>query len=48
MPADVQECINVHIGVIFPEPIIAPVKKKKFQMAEQDLPETVYSTEWVA
>jgi U5 small nuclear ribonucleoprotein component len=24
------------------EPIIAPVKKKKFTMAEQDLPDTVY------
>lgn len=30
------------------EPIIAPVKKKKFSMAEQDLPETVYSMEFLA
>jgi len=30
------------------EPIIAPVKKKKFAMAEQDLPETVYSMEYLA
>ena len=30
---------------VFSEPIIAPVKKKKFSMAEQDLPETVYSME---
>ena len=27
------------------EPIIAPVKKKKFTMAEQDLPDTVYNME---
>lgn len=30
------------------EPIIAPVKKKKFTMAEQDLPETVYNMEFLA
>ncbi|XP_052246978.1 116 kDa U5 small nuclear ribonucleoprotein component-like [Dreissena polymorpha] len=30
------------------EPIIAPVKKKKFSMAEQDLPDTVYSMEFLA
>lgn len=27
------------------EPIIAPVKKKKFSMAEQELPDTVYNME---
>ena len=27
------------------EPIIAPVKKKKFTMAEQDLPATSYDME---
>lgn len=30
------------------EPIIAPVKKKKFTMAEQDLPDTVYNMEFLA
>ncbi|KAJ8313489.1 hypothetical protein KUTeg_008050 [Tegillarca granosa] len=30
------------------EPIIAPVKKKKFAMAEQDLPQTVYNMEFLA
>lgn len=30
------------------EPIIAPVKKKKFSMVEQDLPETVYNMEFLA
>ncbi|XP_060572589.1 116 kDa U5 small nuclear ribonucleoprotein component-like [Ruditapes philippinarum] len=30
------------------EPIIAPVKKKKFSMAEQDLPDTVYNMEFLA
>ncbi|XP_064613567.1 LOW QUALITY PROTEIN: 116 kDa U5 small nuclear ribonucleoprotein component-like [Liolophura sinensis] len=30
------------------EPIIAPVKKKKFAMAEQDLPSTVYNMEFLA
>ncbi|KAL3831330.1 hypothetical protein ACJMK2_023095 [Sinanodonta woodiana] len=30
------------------EPIIKPVKKKKFTMAEQDLPETVYDMEFLA
>lgn len=29
------------------EPIIAPVKKKKFTIAEQDLPSTTYSMELV-
>lgn len=30
------------------EPIIAPVKKKKFTMAEQNLPDTVYNMEFLA
>lgn len=30
------------------EPIIAPVKRKKFSIAEQDLPETVYDMEFLA
>jgi len=27
------------------KPLVAPVKKKKFQLKEQDLPETVYNME---
>lgn len=30
------------------EPIIAPIKKKKFSVAEQDLPDTVYDMEFLA
>jgi len=30
------------------EPIIAPVKRKKFQIAEQELPETTYDMEFLA
>ena len=30
------------------KPLVAPIKKKKFQLKEQDLPETVYSMEYVA
>ncbi|KAL5007165.1 hypothetical protein ScPMuIL_015971 [Solemya velum] len=30
------------------EPIVAPVKNKKFTMAEQDLPETTYNMEFLA
>lgn len=33
--------------VLFSEPIIMPVKKKKFSMVEQDLPQTTYNMEWV-
>jgi U5 small nuclear ribonucleoprotein component len=29
------------------KPLVAPIKKKKFQLKEQDLPETVYNMEWV-
>jgi len=29
------------------EPIIAPIKKKKFALGEQNLPETAYSMEYV-
>lgn len=39
-------CLYVSLcPTIFSEPIIAPVKKKKFSMAEQDLPDTVYNME---
>jgi U5 small nuclear ribonucleoprotein component len=27
------------------KPLVAPIKKKKFQLKEQDLPETVYNME---
>ncbi|XP_069669261.1 116 kDa U5 small nuclear ribonucleoprotein component [Periplaneta americana] len=30
------------------KPLIAPIKKKKFQLKEQDLPETVYNMEFLA
>nr|CAG4649929.1 EOG090X00RJ [Sida crystallina] len=30
------------------EPIIAPIKRKKFQVAEQELPETTYNMEFLA
>jgi len=30
------------------KPLVAPIKKKKFQLKEQDLPETVYSMEFLA
>ena len=40
-------CLHLIIFFIYPEPIIAPVKKKKFTMAEQDLPATTYDMEWV-
>lgn len=30
------------------KPLVAPIKKKKFQLKEQDLPETVYNMEFLA
>ncbi len=30
------------------EPIVAPIKEKKFSKVEQDLPDTVYDKEFVA
>ncbi|KAI0221240.1 hypothetical protein LSAT2_027391 [Lamellibrachia satsuma] len=45
---DVETIVHEEDTQPLTEPIIAPVKKKKFQMAEQDLPETVYETEYMA
>lgn len=33
------------IWFLFSEPIITPIQKKKFSMAEQDLPDTSYDME---
>lgn len=45
---DVETIVQEEDTQPLTEPIIAPVKKKKFSMAEQDLPETTYDMEFLA
>ncbi|XP_046349989.1 116 kDa U5 small nuclear ribonucleoprotein component-like [Haliotis rufescens] len=45
---DVETIVQEEDTQPLTEPIIAPVKKKKFSMAEQDLPETTYNMEFLA
>ena len=43
---DVETIVHEEDTQPLTEPIIAPVKKKKFSMLEQDLPNTVYNMEY--
>lgn len=45
--ADVETVVQEEDNQALSVPLIAPIKKKKFQLKEQDLPNTVYSMEWV-
>ncbi|XP_041366443.1 116 kDa U5 small nuclear ribonucleoprotein component-like [Gigantopelta aegis] len=45
---DVETIVQEEDTQPLTEPIIAPVKKKKFSMAEQDLPDTTYNMEFLA
>lgn len=38
---------SLYVYLLIPEPIIAPVKLKKFSIIEQDLPQTSYDMESV-
>lgn len=44
---DVETIVHEEDEQALTVPLVAPVKKKKFQVREQDLPETVYNMEWV-
>lgn len=43
--ADVETVVQEEDNQALSVPLIAPIKKKKFQLKEQDLPNTVYSME---
>ncbi|CAH1788149.1 unnamed protein product [Owenia fusiformis] len=45
---DVETIVQEEDTQALTEPIIVPVKKKKFQVAEQDLPDTNYNMEFMA
>jgi 116 kDa U5 small nuclear ribonucleoprotein component len=45
--ADVETIVQEEDTQLLTEPIVAPVKKKKFSKVEQDLPATVYEKECV-
>lgn len=42
---DVETVVQEEDTQALSVPLIAPIKKKKFQLKEQDLPETVYNME---
>ena len=44
---DVETLVQEEDTQLLSEPIIQPIKKKKFSKVEQDLPDTVYSKECV-
>ena len=44
---DVETIVQEEDAQPLDVPLIEPVKKKKFQLKEQDLPDTIYSMEWV-
>lgn len=44
---DVETIVQEEDAQALSVPLVAPVKKKKFQLKEQDLPSTVYNMEWV-
>lgn len=46
--ADVETVVQEEDNQALSVPLIAPIKKKKFQLKEQDLPNTVYSMEFLA
>lgn len=43
--ADVETVVQEEDNQALSVPLIAPIKKKKFQLKEQDLPNTVYNME---
>nr|CAG4640617.1 EOG090X00RJ [Eulimnadia texana] len=45
---DVETLVQEEDAQPLTEPIVAPVKRKKFQIAQQELPETTYSIEFLA
>lgn len=42
---DVETIVHEEDTQALDKPLIEPVKKKKFQIKEQDLPETIYEME---
>ena len=44
---DVETIVQEEDAQPLDVPLIEPVKKKKFQLKEQDLPDTIYRMEWV-
>lgn len=44
---DVETIVQEEDAQALDKPLIEPVKKMKFQLKEQDLPETTYEMEWV-
>lgn len=42
---DVETIVQEEDTQALDKPLIAPIKRKKFQLREQDLPETTYSME---
>ena len=42
---DVETLVQEEDTQLLTEPIVAPLKKKKFSKVEQDLPDTLYSKE---
>ena len=45
---DVETLVQEEDTQLLTEPIVAPIKIKKFSKVEQDLPDTVYSKEYLA
>jgi hypothetical protein len=45
---DVETLVQEEDTQLLTEPIVAPIKEKKFSKVEQDLPDTVYDKEFVA
>uniref|UniRef100_A0A1B6HIK8 116 kDa U5 small nuclear ribonucleoprotein component n=2 Tax=Cicadellinae TaxID=33370 RepID=A0A1B6HIK8_9HEMI len=45
---DVETIVQEEDTQALTVPLVAPIKKKKFQLKEQDLPETVYNMEFLA
>lgn len=44
---DVETIVHEEDTQALTVPLVAPIKKKKFQIKEQALPETIYDMEWV-